>query len=240
MWNRLKEHWIVAVLLSVVVAVAAIVTFLSGLAAIWGVLSHDTLPDFLARKGWTMTGWLSGPPWMNLVVMVVAFAVLIVQVELLRQAYTQRVYETGRVDRDTLATMRNERDAAINGEIDTKLRFGRERLVFFSNFKFGGIDPAVTIRYVGHGPDYAIVQQIEKIFAEFAPRWKVDVDGSNKPALRPDATFKVVFELDGPEAMRPVVTAFVSGQLLRVPMGERIGDRLDSHHLIIDVLPDAV
>lgn len=235
-WGSFRKHWITAVFVSVAIAVCAIVAFLSGLAAIWTVMSRDTLPEFLLKKGWTVTGWLTGPPWMNLTVMVVALAVLIVQIALLRQAYTQRVYESGRVDRETLARYKAERDAAQAMVKATKVKFGREILMFLSGFTVNETRPSFIIRYVGHGPDHALVKQIKSILRE-CTGWSVDEEGKNDPILQPDERFKVVFEVNGSAMSQKIAQAFTDGELLDVPIGQVSTEPGDPAKFVIRVLP---
>jgi len=238
MWKQFKKHWIFSVIASIVGVVGAIVLFLSGLAAIWPVFSHDTVPEFLQKKGWLITSSLSGPPWMTMALMAMALGILLLHAALWREAYAQHVYEIGRVDREELARTKADRDNLIKELRETKRFFARERLQMMGGVLIDGSIPMITIRYVGHGPDYALVEQIENIFRECTPRWKIVLDGSNVPALRPDPKLKVVFQRAYTGIFESLIGAFVTGQLLDVPMGWRHTDRSDLHHLVIEILPD--
>jgi hypothetical protein len=122
-----------------------------------------------------------------------------------------------------------DRDKFAEDLKKTKLKFGRAWLQSLRgiSYKIGPAPadareefrPSVLIRYGGHGPDYALVKQIEGIFEE-CTGWHPVVDGKNDPLLRPDARFKVVFETSGPCLAQRVAQAFHQGELLSVSVGE--------------------
>lgn len=101
-----------------------------------------------------------------------------------------------------------------------------------------GQQPAtVTIRYVGHGPDMDLVEKLERILSEFC-NWEPTRDGKNDPALPRAKQFKVVFESAATTSFDDLSFAFTEGDLLDgISVGKRMGDRHDSHHLIIQILP---
>jgi hypothetical protein len=92
MWKQIKAHPVVTGFVSVCVVVGAIVAFLAGLATIWNAYSHDTVPDFLAKKGWAMTI----PPWQGVLLLCVSLAILICQVAILREAYRAQLTTASR------------------------------------------------------------------------------------------------------------------------------------------------
>jgi hypothetical protein len=243
MWETVKKHWIVATLGSVVLSVVAIVYFFAGLAGIWAVMSKDTVPEFLAHRGWTLTGWpLSAPPWMAIFVMVVAVAILLGQIGLLKQAYTQRVYESGRVDRETLAQRENERDQAVEALQKKKEEFALHTLERCSGYRYeDGGKPTVTIRFYGYGQDYELVERTKHLIAERL-HWDVAVDGGNVPALPQAEKFKVVFETTHISQLfvfNEVAYAISEGGMLGVSVGSSMRDAEDHRHLVIKVLPSA-
>jgi len=89
--DTLRKHWVVAVLASIGVGVAAIVAFLSGVAAIWGVMSRDTVPEFLEKQGW-LSDWtaMTVPPLLPLTQALVSVGVLVLLVGLWRVARKPR------------------------------------------------------------------------------------------------------------------------------------------------------
>jgi hypothetical protein len=104
--------------------------------------------------------------------------------------------------------------------------------------------PTVKIRYVGHGPDYTLVQTIEGILRDQLKWTDIEVDGKNDPVLRPERQWKVIFDYS-PIPVLPfslfgrVAAAFKAGELIGVPIRDREDPyRDDVHHLLIEVLPD--
>ena len=83
MWTAIKKHPVVAGVLSLFAFVGSAVIFLAALANIWAVYSHETVPDFLAKKGWAMTL----PTWQAVVVILAAMGVFVLQTAILREAY---------------------------------------------------------------------------------------------------------------------------------------------------------
>jgi hypothetical protein len=101
--------------------------------------------------------------------------------------------------------------------------------------------PRVTVRFVGYGEDYDIVQKIKTHVAVHL-NWPVDVDGSNSPALlRATDEYKVVFDLGlTGNIFGEVAGAFSEGNLLGVPIGfQTFSERRDYENLIVKVLPSA-
>ena len=230
-WEAAQRHWVIAVILSLCVGVAAVVGFMGNLAAIWSVLSKDTVPDFMAKKGWLLTGWsLSAPPLVSIVVMVACIGILLAQIALLSEAWRQR-------------TDRKDKKNALAFVADIKAACGYNQLRFLAPFTpQGGDKPVVTIRWVGYGPDYQLVQRIESIFREHCSSWKVNFDTTNTHELHPDPDCKVRFDYTGMSVMGLwVLGAFQVGELLgAVTVRGRKNDyRDDWHRLIIEVLPNA-
>ena len=102
--------------------------------------------------------------------------------------------------------------------------------------RLGDVKPEVKIRFFGYGRDYALVQEIEKLFKEHTD-WTVALDGTNNPVLRPDPKFKVVFESGLFGSFNRVAAAFSEGELLKVPIGWASSDRQDHHRLIVLIAP---
>ena len=106
----------------------------------------------------------------------------------------------------------------------------------------GQIVPNVraTVRFAVYS-DVDLAQSVAKILRD-TTRWPVELDGSNKPTLLPDAEgFKVVFDVGPMQSFREVAWAFSEGALLgpEVKIGQRVPDaRYDEmEHLIVNVLP---
>jgi hypothetical protein len=86
MWKTIKEHPAVAAALSVAVGVGALIGVLAGLANIWTAMSHDTVPQFLSKKGWAMTL----PTWQAALVVCGGLVILAFQFAIVREAYRQQ------------------------------------------------------------------------------------------------------------------------------------------------------
>jgi len=110
-----------------------------------------------------------------------------------------------------------------------------EQVSICSQMRFNGTSPTLTVRFAAYGTDYALVKQIEKIFADCG--WKVHLDGTNNPVLPQADQFKVIFESPGTPSFDRLAFEFSNADLLGVPVGKSMGDRSDFHHLVIKVLP---
>src|SRR5919108_5142239 len=71
MWKRIREHPLIPTF-------GGIVLFF---AALWPLLSEDTVPAFLTKKGWL----LAMPSWYSLLVIAIGCAVLLLQITLIRR-----------------------------------------------------------------------------------------------------------------------------------------------------------
>lgn len=98
----------------------------------------------------------------------------------------------------------------------------------------------VTIRFVGYAStDCGLAKQIESILQQDTS-WKITLDGSNNPALRPNDEYKVIFESAMTGTFREVAVAFSEGRLIDAPIRARDHvNRFDQERLVVEVLPTA-
>ena len=223
LWEAAQRHWIIALLATFCVLVGGLFGFLASVIAVWEHFSpNQRIPDFLAGKGWFLRGW-HVLLWLG--VMVAALGVLVAQIALLKEALQQR--KAGEA-----------LDAEIAAHAKTKRDCGLERVQFLAGFRSQGQPaPSVTVRWLGHGPDYALVQKIETVFNEHVHWGDIKLDVSN--SLRPDPKCKVVFVYDHSmvRLMGPISFGFMQGELLGVPVCHRSIKLEPENQLIVEVLP---
>src|SRR5215813_7467935 len=85
MWKALRNHRVVATIISAAVIVSAIAAFLAALAQIWTAFSHDTVPDFLAKQRWSV----ALPPWQAILLASIGVIVVVCQMAILWELYQQ-------------------------------------------------------------------------------------------------------------------------------------------------------
>ena len=138
---------------------------------------------------------------------------------------------------DDFSRLRQERDTAVATVKQVKRDYGLTILRMLSGMRFrGGEKPTVVIRFARYEHDYKLAREIEKIFRDVTD-WNVTLDGSNTPVLHPDDRFKVIFESGLTMSFEKVTAAFSEGDLLGVPVGQRVADRGDEDRLVVEVLP---
>jgi len=95
----------------------------------------------------------------------------------------------------------------------------------------------VLIRFVGHGDDHKIVEEIEKIINTYAG-WKIERDGTNNPPLPRAKDFKVLFETGYSTVIDEVALAFSEADLLGgVKVSGVLVDQFEQRRIVIRVLP---
>ncbi len=110
-----------------------------------------------------------------------------------------------------------------------ELRWAAERATY------RGAAVHVTVRFADY-QDFELVEQIEVIFKAYT-QWPVEIDGGNKPVIKPDPRFKVIIESGIENNFAALAHFFSYGSLINAPIGTRAADRTDHEHLVIEVLP---
>jgi hypothetical protein len=245
MFKRIKDHPIVATAFAIGAGISAIGGF-------WAAFSPD---PFIPSVGKLVVSVLTARSVVG-VVSVIAFLLSIgvlgiVAVtaarsrrEVKKLIQTVDELESGRNSLNSeLRRVAQEREHFRKKLVETKERFGYERLEMYSGMRFddGKTSPIVTVRFAhsgSYGGDYDIAKKIEKILNE-CTRWEVNIDGSNTPTLDPAGEHKVLFDSSWSQSFDRIGAAFRSGELLGegISVAWSTSDRNDHHHLIIKVLP---
>jgi hypothetical protein len=170
----------------------------------------------------------------------------------LQQTLEDREAIRGALHAETIQA-RNERDSFERAWLTCKRQFGIQRLVWFvqgvernlqahnaSVREEEKVEVCVTIRFVGYSSgDFGLAKKIETILKQHT-KWKINMDGSNNPALIPSNEFKVIFESAISGGFHELASAFAEGQLIDAVVGQRAnGNRYDFTDLVIEVLPTA-
>jgi hypothetical protein len=155
----------------------------------------------------------------------------------LKEVHAQEEVDAINKAQEEATRAKTEKDEAIRALKEIKRQYALERVAAFSKMRFGALKVAVTIRFAAYGGDYLLAKQVEKIFEECG--WTVDLDGSNQPVLPQAGAFKVVFASGHTLSFNGVAQAFSEGDLLEVPVGQTQWNAVDSHRLVVQILPSA-
>ena len=135
----------------------------------------------------------------------------------------------------------SEHEGAVQALAVCQKNFALARLRWVAErAELNEVNVQVRIRFVDY-LDYDLAKKIESIFKEHASKWSIEIDGTNKPVLRPADEFKVVFDCGFMQSYMEVASAFSDGQLAGVSVGLRRSDRFADGDqppvLIVEVLP---
>jgi hypothetical protein len=97
-------------------------------------------------------------------------------------------------------------------------------------------DISFTVRFAVYD-DYPLAEKIAKIITE-ETRWKHELDGSNKPLLKPHPEYKVIFVSGAFETFSEIQDMFQAGRLIDEPVAFRNDNTFESpSHFVVEVLP---